>query len=338
MAVYQQEYDNMVRWDGRRHPFYEVYFLICHVPELGRAFWLRYSLLAPRRGFGPPSASVWAVAFRDQAGIGPIAVKETVTAEQATVDRDIFFFQAGESAIYNNGARGRVASGGHELRWDLQFLPNEASLALYPASFYRLPFPKTKYLSPNWSVRVSGEVWVDGERLRLQEAPGSQSHLWGSEHAERWAWSHCNAFGEDAGAVFEALSGQIRVGKKLLRPLTALCLRLGDGKTLRFNRLSQLLFNQSRYSPAAWELEGHRGHYRLKASLVSRPVEMAGVTYTDPGGGKLYCYHSESADLRVQLFETGRGGDKRLIDLHAPRLASFEVVERTPLPELSLLL
>lgn len=334
MAIYQQELDNMVRWDGRRRPYFEAYYLVFHLPDLGRAFWIRYSLLAPRRDLGPPSASVWAVAFAT--GTGPVAVKETVMAEQATLDRDIFFLQAGESAIYNNGARGKAISGGHEIRWDLQFLPNEESVSLYPASFYVLPLPKTKFLSPNWSVRISGEVAVDGASFSLQETPGCQAHLWGTEHAERWAWAHCNAFSEDEAAVFEAVTGQVRVGKKLMRPLTSMALRLGDGRLLRFNRLTQLLFNRSRYQVESWELEGHRGHYRLKASFANRPAEMVGVTYTDPGGAKLYCYHSGTSDLHVELFETGRGGNRRLADLHAPQLATFEIVERAPLPALSL--
>jgi hypothetical protein len=66
-------------------------------------------------------------------------------AEQALIDRDIFFFQVGESAVYNNALRGKLQSGGHEIRWDLQFLPNEETESLYPASFYYLPFPKTKF-------------------------------------------------------------------------------------------------------------------------------------------------------------------------------------------------
>ncbi len=336
MAVYEQELDNMVQWDGKRRPYYEVYYLKFQVPEVGRAFWLRYTLLAPRRDLGPASASVWAVAFDTANPSPPVAVKETWMADQAQIDRDIFFFQAGDSAIYNNGARGRVASGGHELRWDLQFIPNEASERLYPVSFYHLPVPKTKFLSPNWSVRVMGEVSVDGRKIPVQDAPGCQAHLWGTQHAERWAWTHCNYFKEDPGAVFEALTGQIRIGKKLLRPLTALSLRLGDGRWLRFNRLSQLLFNKSRYDFEGWELEAHRGHYRIKAVLKNRPQEMAGVTYTDPDGAKLYCYHAEGADLNLRVYETGRGSDRLLHELSATHTAAFEVVERAPVPELTL--
>lgn len=338
MAVYAQELDNMVQWDGKRRPFYEVYYLKFFSPEAQRAFWLRYTLLAPRRDLGPPSASVWALSFNRLQPDRPIAAKETWTSEQALIDRDIFYFQVGESAIYNNGARGRAASGGHEIRWDLQFSPNEASERIYPTSFYYLPLPKTKFLSPNWSVRVSGEVSVDGQSIRVDRAPGCQAHLWGTQHAERWAWSHCNSFHEDSQAVFEALTGQVRVGKKLLRPLTAMSLRLGDGRVLRFNRISQLLFNKSSYGLSGWELEGHRGHYRVKASLQNRPAEMAGVTYTDPDGSKRYCYHAESADLIVQVFETARGGDKLLHSLTAQRSVAFEVVEPTPMPDLSLLL
>jgi len=336
MAVYQQELDNMVQWDGRRRSFYEVYYLRFTLPETERAFWIRYGLLAPRRDLGPPSASVWAIAFDGSDPTSKIAVKETLMADQALIDRDIFYFQVGENAVYNNGARGKIFSGGHELRWDLQFIPNEETQRPYPVSLYHLPFPKTKFLSPNWSVLLQGEIAVDGKTLRVQAAPGCQAHLWGTQHAERWAWAHCNAFREDPNAVFEALTGQIRWGKKLLRPLTSICLRLGDGRLLRFNRFSQLLFNESRYGLQGWELTAHRGHYRIKASLKNRPEEMVGVTYTDPDGSKLYCYHAEAAGLQVQVFETGRKGDHLLYQLSAPRSAAYEVVERAPIPELSL--
>lgn len=338
MAVYQQELDNMVRWDGKYRPFYEVHFLKCHPFESDLSLWVRYTLLAPHRDLGPPSASVWAVAFGAGPNKRPLAAKETWAAEQALIDRDIFYFQLGDCAIYNNGARGRAASGGHEIRWDLQFVPNETSELLYPFSFYHLPFPKTKYLAPNASVRMNGEFWVDGEKFRLVDAPGCQAHLWGTQHAERWAWSQCNQFHEDSQAVFEALSGQVRVGKKLLRPLTAISLRLGNGLALRFNRISQLIFNESSYDFSRWELSAHRGHYRLKIALTNRPAEMAGVTYTDPDGSARYCYHSESADLELWVYETSRRGDRLLHHLTAPRSAAFEVVEKAPVPEIPLLL
>jgi len=118
--------------------------------------------------------------------------------------------------------------------------------------------------------------------------------------------------------------------------LTAFCLRLGDGRVLNFNRISQWLFNESRYSLEGWELGGSRGHYRLRASIQNRPAEMVGITETDPDGSKLYCYHAETADFRVEIFEQHRGKDLLLQTLTSTRAGAFEVVGRAPVPEMTL--
>ncbi len=332
----QQEYDNMVRWDKRLRPFYEVFFLKCNIENSPYALWLRYTLLAPQKNLGAPSAAVWAMFFDSSNPLNNIAVKETVGVDRTIIEPDIFYFQILENAIYNSGARGQVSSGGNSIKWDLQFIHNEESFRLYPASFYYLPFPKTKLIAPNWSVRIAGEIDVGGKSHPFKESKGCQAHLWGSRQGERWAWAHCNTFQEDPEAVFEALTAQVRFGKKLSRPLTLFCLKLGDGRILKFNRISQLFFNKSRYDLNVWELSGERGHYRIKAALKNRPQEMMGVTYTDTDGSKLYCYHSESTDFHLELYEQ-HGSQFRLTKtLTSPQAGAFEIVERAPVPGVSL--
>ena len=46
--------------------------------------------------------------------------------------------------------------------------------------------------SPHADLQVSGTVRVGGRGLELDGARGGQAHLWGTRHAARWAWTHCN--------------------------------------------------------------------------------------------------------------------------------------------------
>ena len=332
MGVYSQELDNMVKWEKSRAPFYEVYFIKLNWADFSRALWLRYTLLAPKRGLGTPSASVWGMYYDAKQPENNIAVKETISIEQTLIDRDIFYFQIQDSAIYNSGARGRVSSGGHEMQWDFQFPHNEETFRLYPTIFYYLPFPKTKLLSPNWSVEPKGELKLDKTTIPCPASRACQSHLWGTSHAERWAWAHCNTFVEDESAVFEALTAQVRVGKKLLRPLTVLALRWKGGPMLTFNRVVQWLTTKSDYNLDGWSLLAERGHWRVQIRIENQIQQMLGVTYTDTDGAKLYCYHAETAAVRVEIFSSRGGKWQSVKTLTSPLAGAYEIVERTPLP------
>lgn len=336
MGVYDQELDNIVRWDGKRHPFYEEFFIRLNLKSRPYSLWLRYTLFAPRKELGPPTAGLWAIFFDHESPEKNAAAKQIVSIDQTVIERDIFYFQIREAAIYNSGARGQVSSGGHEISWDLQYLPNPSSFRLYPYSFYYLGFPKTKLISPNWSIRAEGRMSVDGESFEFRDAPGCQAHLWGSKRVEHWAWAHCNTFLEDPGAVLEILTTQFPIGKKMLRPVTLICLSLGDGRQIKLNRMIHWFLNKSRYDLAGWEAEGERGHWRVQVRVNSSPEAMVGVTYNDTDGSKLYCYHAEAAGFTVELFEQRGGAYKKVKTLTSPRAGAFEVAERTPVPDLQL--
>ena len=53
---------------------------------------------------------------------------------------------------------------------------------------------KTILTLPHADVEVTGTLALPGRTLQLDGARGGQAHLWGSKHAQRWAWAHCNDF------------------------------------------------------------------------------------------------------------------------------------------------
>jgi hypothetical protein len=177
---------------------------------------------------------------------------------------------------------------------------------------------------------------VDGKHFAVKTIPGQQAHLWGSQHAGRWAWGHCNTFKEDAGAVFEALSVQLKFGQKMTHPFTLFALKLGNGKVFKFNRVHQWLLNKSQYDLETWQLRGSGGFHQVRATFKRKLKDCLGVTYTDPDGSKLYCYHAEMADVEVELYESRKGRYQKTLTLTSPGSGAFEVVERAPFPGMTL--
>jgi hypothetical protein len=66
---------------------------------------------------------------------------------------------------------------------------------------------------------------------------------------------------------------------------------------------------------------------------------LAGVTYHDPDGEPAYCYNTETASIRIQVYERARrvGGWAHRKTLVGRGRAHFEYASRTPVPGLELL-
>ena len=58
---------------------------------------------------------------------------------------------------------------------------------------------KTVLFLPHPDLEVEGTSRMDDRKIEVSGARGGQAHLWGSKHASRWAWVHCNDFTADRG-------------------------------------------------------------------------------------------------------------------------------------------
>ena len=146
--------------------------------------------------------------------------------------------------------------------WRLSFSPDEKPAPLVPHVLR--PVASTFAVVTKPALAISGEVVVDGVRHDLDAAPGAQAHLWGRRHADRWGWFHA----ADA-----------------------------EGLVVKAAGLPQLAFLDGRFARG----EAAPGRVRVGTRVVEAPKEsFVGVTYHDPDGSEVYCYHSEHAGIALE--------------------------------------
>jgi hypothetical protein len=323
---------NRLRWNGSRKGFYEVYYLKWNDRPSHTAGWLRYTLRSPRQGAGPAVAELWGIFFDGDDPRGSFAVKQSLPIEALRIEPNRFRLEIGEALLEDGVCRGAIEDPrrGHRLAWDLRLVSSEGPLSHFPLErMYRGGFPRTKLLSPHVDARFSGSLQADHRHLSLDGAPGQQSHLWGSQHALRWAWGHCNAFEEDPGAVWEGLDSQLALGPLESPHLGLFFLRL-DGRWHRFDAPWRWLRQSSRFRLGRWSFQAQDEEISLVGLVEADPGRMIGVTYQDPDGSLLWCNNTKLGDMRLHLFDR-RG--RALRTLTARGTCAAEFVDRRVQPE-----
>lgn len=328
MPLSPQERDNLPRWNEKKRGFYEVYYLKWNDLAQGVAVWLRYTLLSPLDKNREPEASVWAIFFDAKNPRNNRALKKNYSIREARIEKEIFYFSAGPSAIYENGARGDLTDPRTHMAWEIKFQGEGLSLRHFPPPLYWGGFPKTKFLAPYLSTRISGEFVVDDRRFRLDQVPAHQAHLWGTEMAPHWIWGNCNTFTEDPEFCFEGLSARIGVAGKLSPPMTLLFFWWRN-KLYRFNSPAQWFTNRTENALDRWHFEVSSDNISFVGELFAETDAMAGIRYENPDGSERFCHNTKVADLKIQILQKGKGGWKIEETLTASKSAAFEVVQPT---------
>jgi hypothetical protein len=325
---------NELRWNGRPG-HYEVYYLTITDPGTGVGIWIRYTMLAPVDGAGP-SCSLWFLAMDPRPGATPVlARKATYGIDRLRSTRDPFTLEVGGATLSDHGMAGAFEDVSWELRWPPAPRPYQP---VHPV-LRRLRIAKTVLVIPHAHVPVEGAVTLPGgERLELAGTHGGQAHLWGSKHASSWAWIHCNDFttadGGPVDAFIDGVSATVpRLGREV-GPNTPIVARI-DGAEFRSTSPLRILRNPSRYGLEGWRFEAIDGALRLVGEVETVPEQIAGVTYHDPDGDPAYCYNTETASIRLHLYERAARarGWAHVAALGARGRAHFEYAQRTPVPD-----
>lgn len=332
MTISAKETDNLLRWDGRQRGHYEVYYLKWNDAASRTAAWIRYTLTSPLPGVMDPYCELWGIFFDVDQPQNNFAVKQRFPIEQLRWDRERFRVQIADAELTQNACRGRITHPEQNLSlaWDLRFDSDTPTLYHFPAPFfYTGKFPSTKVLCPHFDARFSGVLTANGRELKISQAPGQQTHLWGTKHALRWAWGHCNCFAEDPTAVWEGIDSQIRLGPWDSPHFKLFFLRF-RGKEYRFNSPPQWLSNQSAWELGRWTFAARHPELRMVGRIQSEFAEFVAVTYMDPNGDNLWCNNSKVATLQLELFDAKGKSLGRLTSDHA---CAAEYVDRKTYPQ-----
>ena len=308
------EYDNLIRWNGRERPFYEVYYLKLNEPSNGVALWFRYTFLSP--SVGTPSASVWAIFNSKKAGDN-LALKNTFAMSEVAYHKTKFGLNLGGSILRNDHASGIVRDNANVISWNIGWRPLDSSIRQYPSLLYITPWPATKVVTPNPAVIASGFFEVNGIRYEVESSPLYQGHTWGRCYSNGWAWANCQNFAEDKSAILELVAqpsfglGYLKIGQKKMR-----------------------LFLRGRYNRTSWEFNGRAFGKKIEGRISTFSQNIIGITYHNPCGGKRYCYNTNIADVAVKLYEKKKGKWNLAHELTSAGTASFETVTSRPYQDL----
>jgi hypothetical protein len=326
---------NDLQWDGRPG-HYEVYYLTFTDPATGVGFWIRYTMLAPLREAGEEATcSLWLCAMDPADPSQNVGVKSSLPVDSLTAQTDPFQVRVGEAWLSDHGMAGSIERDGTPYRWELEWSPRLEAYGHVHPLLRAAKIAKTILFLPHPDLEVSGTVRLGDRRIELSGVRGGQAHLWGSKHASRWAWMHCNDFTALDGAprpdtFVDGVSVYVpRFGREL-GPSTPVVGRV-DGMDL--NSISPLAVsrNPSEFDLEGWRFEATANGVRVKGTVSARPADLVGVTYHDPDGQLAYCYNTEVADMRLEVLHRQRGGWKRVDELRADGRAHFEYAQRTPI-------
>lgn len=329
---------NALQWSGRPG-HYEVYYLSLTDRGSGCGAWIRYTMLAPLpEAGGEATCSLWFMAMDPSAEL-VIGRKVSYPVSHLSADADPFELRLGDATLTDRGMRGAF----EDVAWDLTWNPaREAYRHVHPL-LERAGVAKTVLTLPHADLAVAGTLRFGGRERQLREARGGQAHLFGSKHAARWTWAHCNDFDDldgspRPGSFLDGVSVFVpRLGREV-GPSTPVVGRLLDDDFLSTSPL-RVTANQSRFGLTSWHLEARDGARRVAAQVDAPRDRLVGVTYTDPDGEQAYCYNSEVASMRVWVWDRRAGpasGWNLRETLVAPGRAHFEYAQRRPVEGLTL--
>jgi hypothetical protein len=314
---------NTLRWNGRPG-HYEVFYLTLTDGASGVGVWIRYTMTAPGQ------AALWFVADDPVRGVIARKALRPIDELQARTGE----LRIGDALLTDD----RMQGGFDDVAWDLRWNPSGRFYKHVHPVAERLGLVKSVLELPHADLAIEGTITYRGVRLELNRARGAQAHIWGSKHADNWAWVHCNDLHDERGepvpdAFVDAVSVRARRSGREIGPFTPVVGRFA-GEDFESTSPVRVLSNWSTYALTGWRFEATAGARKLITEVDAERDRLAGVTYHDPDGDPAYCYNTETASIRLHLYERAPrvAGWAHVAALGARGRAHFEYAQRTPVP------
>jgi hypothetical protein len=328
---------NAMQWSGQPG-HYEVWYVTFTDPGTGVGFWIRYTMVAPLAATGESATcSLWLMAMDPADASRNVGQKVSFPVSQLQATADPFELRIGDATLTDRGMAGSLEQDGVQSEWDLSWESRLPAYGHVHPFLRRARIAKTVLFLPHPELDVRGFVGIGERRIDVDGAVGGQAHLWGSKHASRWAWAHCNDFtGADGsprrGDFIDGVSVYVpRFGREI-GPNTPVVARVG-GSDLNSIGPLRVTRNPSVFGLDHWRFEARAGARKLTGEVSARREDLVGVTYHDPDGELAYCYNTEVADMRLEVWErTDRRAPWRKVDeLRSDGHAHFEYAQRVPI-------
>ena len=116
---------------GSRGGFYESYFQRANHPSRPLAFWIRYTLFAPRGRPHDAIGELWAIWFDGERNRTVVA-KTELPSGHFEFARERLHARVGTALLEPGARRGAAASRGHRIEWELEYEGEQQPLWLLP--------------------------------------------------------------------------------------------------------------------------------------------------------------------------------------------------------------
>ena len=123
------EDDNAPAWRGGNGT-YEVWFLTLTDPSTGRGYWIRSSILAPRKG--NVTAGVWFTRCDRADPAQTFGLHRRFGLEDLAVADGTFDVRVGDAVMASGVAAGSIEGDGHSVRWALAYPTGEETYRPLP--------------------------------------------------------------------------------------------------------------------------------------------------------------------------------------------------------------
>jgi hypothetical protein len=311
---------NVGRFDPERDDgHYESYFLRANHSTRPIAFWIRYTLMVPRRARDQGIGELWAIWFDGEIG-RHTAAKTEVSLARAAFSRDGLDVAIGDATLGVGRLQGSAGER-DRISWDLGYGGGQAPLIHLPSYMYEAPLPRAKSLVAKPLAQFEGTITVNDEQHEIGSWVGSQNHNWGSRHTDMYAWGQVAGFDNDPSAFLEVASARLRLGSWWTPRMAPLVLR-HRGAELRMNSLGQSLRAVSSHRCFEMHVSTASREATAEVRIRANPEDFIGLRYRNPPGGEKHCLNSKLATCEVTLrYRTGE-----VCTLSARRRAAFEIL------------
>ncbi|HEV1996681.1 MAG TPA: hypothetical protein VGR61_00935 [Candidatus Dormibacteraeota bacterium] len=322
---------NSMRWRSGKRGHYEGWFVAFNNPAGEAGFWIRYSMVAPADEGREPFAQVWFMRTDRAAATRNRALRTTFSIQQLVATTQPFGVDVAGNRLTETGCNGSLEDRAGSVSWKLRF---ESLMPGFTPTPEWGALIATCFQEPQPMIRVTGEVIEDGRTRQVDSWLGAQAHVFGAKHSDRWHWAECKHLGR--GRAFTGVAAWPRFPP---RNITSLAL-LGGGISMSRTGTADLFRAVTKHSPEGWEFDAEYRRERLAGRITPRREDLIGITYHDPSGRPVYCYHSELADISLRYYRRDSGGRAWKLEeqIVAEGAAAFEYGSTTSLAGIPMLL